>query len=552
MSGPRGWKDEIFQIHDSLLLARGRHTIRAGFTGNRYRDTFPEAIRPVGDHRFNGQWTAGPDSAGFAFADLLLGLPRQIVASIDIFDPNFRNSQAMPWFQDDWKLTNRLTLNLGLRYEWFGRLVANRDKISNFYQTGSNEARIVTPADRPAELGRSLLHNDNNNFAPRFGFAFQLDPRTTLRGAYGVFYQRDSSQSWIGMSFNPPFVRTGDVVLGVREADYLAFPIDDLTPVVNFVAPGSKPSLSAVAVDLHETYIQQWNLYAERMLGQNLVVRAGYVGTKSTGLEIDRYPNTPLPGAGDVQSRRPFSNLSSVRLFTSDGFSTYHGLELTLQQRFAGGLSFLSSYTWSRTIDNLGYNDVRNYSVNKGLSNNHMAHRFSFAGVWEVPYGHGRRLGSSSPTAVNAILGGWQLSPILVLHSGTPLTITTQGDILNTGGGYTQVPNRKAEVNLPRGEGTRDRFFNTDAFTLPAQYTIGNGGRNTLIGPGFANLDVSLIKLFPIREKRALQFRAEFFNATNHPNWGNPGTTYGTSAFGKITSNSSLPRILQFGLKFLF
>ena len=107
----------------------------------------------------------------------------------------------------------------------------------------------------------------------------------------------------------------------MREADYLAFPIDDLTPVVNFVAPGSKPSLSAVAADLHETYIQQWNLYAERMLGQNLVVRAGYVGTKSTGLEIDRYPNTPLPGAGDVQSRRPFSNLSSVRLFTSDGFS---------------------------------------------------------------------------------------------------------------------------------------------------------------------------------------------------------------------------------------
>ena len=139
-----------------------------------------------------------------------------------------------------------------------------------------------------------------------------------------------------------------------------------------------------------------------------------------------------------------------------------------------------------------------------------------------------------------------------MLHSGTPLTITTQGDILNTGGGYTQVPNRKAEVNLPRGEGTRDRFFNTDAFTLPERYTIGNGGRNTLIGPGFANLDVSLIKLFPIREKRALQFRAEFFNATNHPNWGNPGTTYGTSAFGKITSNSSLPRILQFGLKFLF
>src|SRR5262249_38499698 len=156
----------------------------------------------------------------------------------------------------------------------------------------------------------------------------------------------NSAQSWIGMAINPPFIRTGDVVLGVGPGDLATFPVDDLTPVVNFIAPGSKPSISGIALDMRDNYIQQWNLYAERLLRQHLVVRVGYVGTKSTGLEIDRYPNTPPPGPGNVQSRRPFANLSSVRLFASDGFATYHGLELTVQQQFSQGLSFLASYTW--------------------------------------------------------------------------------------------------------------------------------------------------------------------------------------------------------------
>ncbi|MGH9629584.1 MAG: TonB-dependent receptor domain-containing protein, partial [Bryobacteraceae bacterium] len=552
VSGPRGWKDEIFQIHESLLLVRGNHTLRLGFTGNRYRDTFPEAIRPVGEHQFNGQWTAGPGSRGFALADAYLGLPRRILASIDIFDPNFRNSQVMPWIQDDWKVTRRLTLNLGLRYEWIGRLAANRDAISNFYQSGPGQAQIITPTDKPSEIGRALQRNDNNNFAPRFGFAFQLTDKTVMRGAYGVFYQRVSSQAAIGMSFNPPFVRTGDVVLGVNESDYRTYPIDDLTPVVNFVAPGSRPSLSGIHVDANDAYIQQWNFYLERMLTSSLVVKGGYVGTKSTGLEIARNPNTPRPGPGGVQERRPFPNLSSVRLFTSDGFASYHGVELTADQRFSSGVSFNGSYTFSRTIDNQGTLDPYNYALDKGLSAFHMAHRFTLAGVFEVPFGRGRRFGAGSPAILNAILGGWQVSPILVLRTGVPLTIGTQGDILNTGGGYTQVPIRLRDAALPKDERSRERFFDTDAFVRPAQYELGNAGRNILIGPGSRNLDLSITKLFTLTESKALQFRAEAFNATNHSNWGNPGTTLGTAAFGTITSNENLPRVLQFGLKFIY
>lgn len=552
VSGPRGWKDEIFHIHESLLMVRGKHTVRAGFTGNRYRDTFPEAIRPAGQHNFNGQWTAGTGSRGFAFADLLMGLPRQILASIDIFDPNFRNSHVMPWIQDDWKVTRKLTLNLGLRWEWLGRPVANRDKISNYLITGPTEGRIITPSDKPSDVGRALQRNDNNNFAPRFGFAYQISPNFVARGAYGVFYQKVSQQESISLAINTPNIRTGDVVLGVNELDYRTYPFDDLTPVVNFVAPGSRPALTSVALNMKDAAIQQWNFYLERTVTQNMIVKAGYVGTKSTGLSLYREGNAPTPGPGAVQARRPYQNIASNRIADSEGFATYHGFETSLVQRLSAGLSLVGNYTWGKTIDNQAYIDLRNYSLNKGLSAFHMAHRFSLNGVWEIPYGRGRRFGANSPSAVNFVLGGWQLSGILVLRTGNPLTIGVQGDLLNTGGGYTQVANRIKEANLSAGERTRARFFDTSAFTRPDLYQIGNAGRNTVIGPGSRNLDGSIMKSFRVTESKSFQFRAEFFNATNHPNWGTPGTTLGTAAFGTITSNDNLPRVMQLGLKFLF
>ncbi|MBI3697153.1 MAG: TonB-dependent receptor [Acidobacteria bacterium] len=561
VSGPRAWKSELFQIHNSLLIVKSNHTMRVGFTGNRYRDTFPEAIRPAGNHIFNGQWTAGLNSRGFALADALMGLPREILASIDIFDPNFRNSHVMPWIQDDWKITRKLTLNLGLRYEWMGRMAANRDTISNFYQTGPNTAVIITPQattspvaqKRPEGLSRALVNNDNNNFAPRFGFAYQVSPKWVARGAYGIFYRRYSAQDAIGMSINPPFIRTGDVVLGVRQQDAATYPIDDLTPVVNFVAPGSRPAVNAIDVNAKDGYVQQWNFHLERSLTERMVVKAGYVGTKSTGLDEFRSPNVPQPGPGDVQSRRPFPNLSSIRLSKSEGFVTYHGMELSAQQRLSKGVNFTTGYTWARTIDNggLGGSTLNPYNTvnDKGLSNFHRAHRFFLAGVWEIPYGRGRVFGSNVTRMVDTFLGGWQLSNFLFFETGNPVTVTTLGDNLNTGGGFTQVPYRLAEPTLPRGQRTRTRYFNTDVFVRPPLYQLGNSGRNILIGPGSRNLDLSFAKQFQLTESKSLQLRAELFNATNHPNWGNPGTTLGSSSFGIVTSNSNLPRQVQIGLK---
>lgn len=414
------------------------------------------------------------------------------------------------------------------------------------------QGRIFTPADRPSDIGRALQRNDNNNFAPRFGFAYQIKPSFVARGAYGIFFQKVSQQESISLSINPPFIRTGDVVLGVNEADFRSFPIDDLTPVVNFVAPGSRPSLTALDVDMKDGYVQQWNFYLERTLGQNVVVKAGYVGTKSTGLAIYREGNAPPPGPGGVQGRRPFQNISSMRVAQSEGFATYHGLETSIQRRFHRGLSLAGNYTWSRTIDNQNVIDPRNLPLSKGLSNFHLAHRLSVSGVCEIPYGRGRRFGGGVPAVVNALLGGWQATGVLGLRTGTSLTFSTLGDNLNTGGGYSQVPNRLREPNLPRGERTRSQFFDTGALERPAQYLIGNAGKNIIIGPGHRNLDLSIAKQFSLRERKHLQFRAELYNAANHPNWGNPGTTLGTATFGVITSNENLARVMQLGLKLVY
>jgi len=560
-AGPRGWKSETFELQTSLSILKGNHTIKFGFTGNRLRDTFWEVLVPAGTWTFTGQWTAGTGSSGYALADLMLGLPRTIQASIDQFDPNLRYSQAMPWVQDDWKISRKITLNLGLRYEWLGRPYSNRDKISNFYQTGPNSATIITPREtgsplvqkEPDFLPRSLVENDNNNFAPRIGVAWEVARRTVIRSAYGVFYQRDGTNDWVLMANVPPFIRTGLVTLSANESSYSQFPVDDLTPVVNFAAPGSKPNLTSMHnIDWKEGLVQQWNFFVERSAGENIVLKAGYVGNKGNAIPRYIYPNDPRPGTGDVQSRRPFQNLGSVTIRSSDGQSTYHALDLQAEKRFSRGLSFIAAYTWSKALDDATILDVWLGGNNKGPSVFDLEHRFTYSSTWEIPYGKGRRFGASTSRVTDAILGGWQLGGVLVFRTGFPLTVTTSGDVANAGGNITQTPNRISQAVLPRGQRTLNRFFNTSAFTPQAQYALGNAGIGSIYGPGSKNLDLSVGKVFKPVERFSLQFRSEFFNATNRPNWGLPGTTFGTASFGKITSTTGDARTLQFGLKLLY
>jgi hypothetical protein len=291
----------------------------------------------------------------------------------------------------------------------------------------------------------------------------------------------------------------------------------------------------------------------EHSVGRDLVAKIGYVGNKGTGLPRDIYPNEGAPAPGDVQSRRPYQNFSTVLLRSSDGQANYHGLELLAEKRYSGGLSFVTSYTWSKAIDNRTILDLWFGGNNKSRSSLNVSHRFSGSGIWDIPVGRGRRFGSSFNRMLDSVIGGWQLSSILVVRTGFPLTVGNGvlGDIANTGG-ITQVPNRISEPNISGSQRTEERFFDTAAFVPAERYTLGNAGANTIDGPNFWNVDASITKIFRISETKMFQLRGESFNTLNHANWGDPGLAYGSATFGRVTSSTGDPRNLQLGLKFLF
>jgi hypothetical protein len=262
-------------------------------------------------------------------------------------------------------------------------------------------------------------------------------------------------------------------------------------------------------------------------------------------------PNEPPPAAGDVQARRQYPDIGVVTLRSSNGQATYHGLEVEIQKRYAAGLSFIGAYTFSKTLDNQRVLDRWFGGSAKSLSSLHVAQRFSYAGIWELPFGRGKHFGNSASPVIESVAGGWQLSGMLVLRTGFPFTVTTPGNIANTGG-ITQVPNRTSDPTLPSSHRTEDRFFDTSAFTRPANFTLGNAGINPLVGPGFWNLDLSAAKLFRVREHLRVQFRGEFFNVLNHPNAGTPGGSVSSATLGRITSTFGDPRVMQFGLKLIW
>jgi len=556
VSGPRGWRSEVFHVGDTFSYGKGAHTMKFGLTMERHRDTFPETIFPRGIFGFDGRFTSvdgnTPNSTA-ALADFLLGLPRTSLASIDEFDPHFENTDLYPWFQDDWRVTSTLTLNLGLRYEWSGRPISENDTISNIDISGGT-AQLVTAKDH-SQFGfpRSLVDNDNNNLAPRLGFAWSPSQvkRYVLRGGYGIFYQRETSNSWIDLAINPPFINQTFFILDSTQAGSFDFQ--------NPFALAPPIPLLFFAIDKHwrDGYVQEWNLDNQFSITPNLVVDIAYVGNKGTRLPNLIPINQAVPGPGDVQSRRPFPNFGSLNFRLSNSSATYHGLQTRVERRFANGLSFLASYTFSKTINDAsiyendpGPQNVRNLRAEKGLASQDVRQRLVLSYVYELPFGRGKRFGSSSNGVSQQLIGGWQVNGITTLQSGQPFTPILGFDNADVGDG-TARPDLVGDPILSRGDRSRLRWFNTDAFAAPAPGTFGTAGRNRVIGPGLNNFDFSVVKRFEFGEQRSLEFRTEVFNIFNHSNFVTVGNVLGTPSFGQLTSARD-PRDIQFGLKFLF
>jgi hypothetical protein len=564
--GPRQWFSERYEYNGNASLVRGKHLIRAGLQTVRHHETFPEIFIGNGLYVFDGSFT------GYPMADMLLGDPANFELSPELFDPQYRQWEIMPWVQDDWRITKNLTLNLGLRYEWRPWPVSKHNTISNIIlPPGGGDASLVLAGEcqpqlpvRPCQSSlptsisptrSTIAETDKNNFAPRVGFAYRIGDagRTVLHGGYGIFYQPEPFNQFIFLSINPPFVSFYNRFINTSNLSGW----DWFNPTAGL--PPGGVQFTYIPRTARNPYLQSWNLGIQRDLGAGVVLDVTYVGNKDSKLWARTWPNQPAPGPGDVDSRRPYTNVSTVAGNEPIGNSNYNGLQVRVDKRFSHGLSILAGYTWSKAItDTQGaetgafvpdLQDSHNRRANRGLWSADARHRFTLSSLYELPFGRGQRFLRDSQGITGKIVSGWQLSGILTLQTGEPLTVTLPFDNPNVGEGI-KLPNVIGDPNS--GPKTVEKFFNTDAFEVPPQFTFGNEHIGSVTGPGITNLDLSLIKNTGITERVNLQFRFEAFNVANHLIMGDPVTDFGTPLFGQVLNTRLDNRELQFALKLVF
>jgi hypothetical protein len=298
--------------------------------------------------------------------------------------------------------------------------------------------------------------------------------------------------------------------------------------------------------------VQQWNLTLQHQFKGELLLQAGYVGNMGTKLGTIVGINTPPPGPGNVQLRRPYPTFGGIERNQNMGTSAYHALQFKVEKRYKSGMALLTSYTWSKALDSVSFLGFRtfnpyNYRQDRGLADHDMRHRFVAGWLYDLPVGKGRTWMSKAHPVAEATLGGWAVGGITAFQTGVPFTVGVLGDPGNRGAGARADVVADWRISNP----TIIRWFNPDAFRFPAQYTVGNASRGLLTGPGVNNWDINISKSWKIAEQHRIQFRSEFFNAFNHPMFNNPGATLGTPSFGVISSAGS-GRVIQFGLKYYF
>jgi hypothetical protein len=512
--------------------------------------------------------TQNPASAagtGDGFADYMLGIPYSVART---YPANTFGGYATFWHfyaQDDFKVSDRLTLNIGMRYEFSPWLKGYEGQVGTFLPSSSKpivvqavnlNAQFAAPVAYnlfgnmiqscpQAGLPTSCTYNDDRQWGPRFGFAYRpFGNKTVVRGGYGIFYEPESSGNRVNHNMVPYLLsetvfNTG----GTRSmADYfLGRPIG---------SAGTNPSLAGGLTHMNQGYDQHWSLGVQQELGHNTALSVDYVGNRGVNLYVGDPINDPPAGAGAVQGRRPYPLFGAITYNAQDASSIYNALQAKYEKRNSAGWWYLVSYTYSNSITKqVTPASGGDYAYQRALSSFNIPQNLTISSGYELPVGKGKKFLSHANAVVNAFLGGWQTQGILVLHSGLPFTPTISRDVSNTGIGG-QLPNRIGSGVL--SDPTVADWFNKADFALPANYTFGNSGSFILRADKFKNLDFSLFKQFSIREGMNLQFRAEAFNLTNTPTFNPPGTTIDTASGGVVTSTISAPRNIQFGLKLNF
>jgi hypothetical protein len=550
------------QFLDNLSWVKGRHTLKFGLDIEQvtlYANVTLQA-RPVFD--FTGVYTQNPQSrsgTGSAFADFLLGEVNDYQASTRP-DNESRQHTFEGYIQDDWKVSPRLTLNLGLRYELAMPWYETSNHYSDFIlQPGPAYGLLVTASDA-GQYGfrNSFATPDTKDFAPRVGLAYQVTPKTVIRSGFGVFYGRTDENLGISSrpTNNPPYflrsIATGDQIHTLITLS------EGLPPGLLNAATITNSNVNSWPIYMPLPYTYEWNLNVQQQLGAGFTAQVGYVGSASHDLYVDPNFNQPQPGPGAIGPRRPFPSYSSILAYLPLDRSNYNSLIVQIERRFHNGFSFLGAYTWSHSLDYGGQvsdtidytpQNPYNWTSNYGNSNFDVRQRLSLSYIYELPFGRGKAW-LNRPGVARTVLGGWQLSGVTSYQTGLPFTPILSFDPTNTG--TTAHPNVVPGVSLyPTNQGPND-WFNNAAFAAPAAYTYGNAGRNILVGPTGFNNDVGLQRSATIKERFILDFTAQAFNVFNTPQFGLPKNTTGISTTGVITTVVTPERQLQLGLHLTF
>ncbi|MBM3764562.1 MAG: TonB-dependent receptor [Acidobacteria bacterium] len=550
---PNSSIQNIYQWVANLTWTKGRHSVRTGIDTRRHqRNNYFISAQPTGQFAFGPNFTspAGLAGGGVGFASFLLGTPDSINRGVVNGRTGRRNSEWGAYVQDDFKVTKTLSLSYGIRYELYSPWYEVGDRMSALdLDTG----RVVF-AGEDNKFGRALRKTDKNNFAPRVGLAWNT-PIAVVRAGYGISYVEEFGGNGTNPIQNPPGSTTQQLVYSTTVLPAVRFsqgiPIPAPVSVANPSGLYRQIDYGAVAA-----YAQSWDLSLQREFAGNWLIDAAYVGAKGTHLLEITDPNQAAPGPGAINPRRPLFALApnvTTAVGASVGNSIYHGFQLKVQKRFAKGFYVLGSYTNSKVIGSVDSNfsnavpgvasfgqaqNALNRRAERSLSDTDVPQRLVVSYGWELPLFKKHRY-----------LGGWQLSGITTLSAGNPFDIVNQPSTLNNGG--TQRPDRIADGRIDNW--TLDRYFDIAAFRAPAPFTFGNAGRNILRGPGVNTWDVSVIKDTQLTDRLRLQWRTDFFNAANTPQFNSPGNTIGTPQAGRISSTRfATNRQIQFVAKLFF
>lgn len=560
-----------FDYHAAATYITGAHTLNFGFDFERDRMFAGDYSYTPGDFAFNGQRTSSPayPGSGNALADFFLGLPSTFFQDngriIDL-----RESKPALYIQDDWKVNHQLTINLGLRWDPWLPATDKQNTLAGFIPGVQSTVApgaplgLVYPGD--AGIPNSLFKKDWNNFAPRVGFAWNVggNSRTVVRGGYGIFYTPVALSIYTRTNSTQPSVLTTNI----------PNPASFQNPYSNY--PGGSPyprgriqpdefgsyqyalPLSGGVLDpgAKTGYSQNWNVTVERQLRSDLALSVAYVGNHGSSILASRQLNPGIYGPGatlaNLNDRRLYPGFAAVEIASPYEYSLFHSLQVNATKRTAKGLTLLANYVWSKTIDNTsstlegnpGPSNPFNFAHSRGLADFDQTHRFNASAVYDTPH-------LDVKGFRNVLLNDWQLNVIATLTSGLPFTVTSGTDRSLSGVGSDRA-DQVGDPSRPDGVDKVQQYFNASAFVPAAIGTFGNVGRNSLRGPGRANVDVSIFKNFFLTESWKLQFRAETFNIQNRANFNNPNASVAAGAnFGRILSADD-PRVFQFGLKFLF